>query len=911
MATVRAKVVAVVGSLIAVGCLAAGSASAQNGQDGSIVGSVLDQAGTPLKGVKVTVSSETQIGGARSTYTNDEGNFRLPALQPGTFELRAAAPKLKAVVVKDVRVGISAPAEVNVVLEVETAVEEVKVVERAPIVNTTSAAIKDVIDFDMIEAMPLNSRDQPHNQLIGAVPGAVGRSVRGGTDSQTIFTQDGFDLREQFPTLKTSAAYEILSGGHAGDAPTALGGAVNLVTRSGSNKFEFEFNATMDSNNLRFFLDPGEAGNPAFTYVINPMVAGPILKDRLWYFANIETFIESTSHGVDPQGVFPNRTPELKTISKGMVKLTWQVTPRHRLSSLNNFDLPHEYRRKDDLGVEPEAQEDRIGRRLFTGLIWDGLLSDKVVIRSQAGVTYYGQAVYPEMCLEAPDQCDSIPSLIQTVPRHEESQNSGTHTREDTIDVQAVNRLEFFEDSKVLGDHAISLVSNFFTEQDTTYTSTPGDMITQFKGADPDTQTTYYSNDPRQDEARYGWYISRVDWRRHTGTIRDAWRPTRHLTLTPALSHVWAQASNSAGDTTVNSMAFVPSLTAAWDATHDGRTVLRASFGNYADVEVENQARHTLGGRVSRKCSWNDSTGKFDKSCTYSGGPSRNTFGLPCGPSGVDLTGVSCREPLGIPRSYEYTLGGEREVVSGIAISLDGIYRQFTHQWDTRETNRIWNASGTALDPLSGGYRNGRAQTVSDLGTPDYAQRRYMGVTFAVKKREGRMKVQAAYTWSKLYGADGGYGDNPAQDIYLWGPLDNDHRHEIKMLALYQLLPWLSTGIRYDYHSGMPYNRFFRNDVNSDFTDYRARLGTNPGTNINDPADDRALRLPDVQSFNVQVRANLMPLIKQRLELYVDVLNALALRTTTAVTQDDTTAFGLPSGRSSPFRIRLGLNYRY
>jgi hypothetical protein len=298
-------------------------------------------------------------------------------------------------------------------------------------------------------------------------------------------------------------------------------------------------------------------------------------------------------------------------------------------------------------------------------------------------------------------------------------------------------------------------------------------------------------------------------------------------------------------------------------------------------------------------------------SCTYSGGASTNTFGRPCGPSGVDLNGVSCLEPLGIPRTYEYTIGAEREVIPGIALSLDGIYRQFKNQYATRETNRLWNPAGTALASADS-FRNGRNETISDLGTPDSAQRSYLGLTLGARKREGRLKAQASYTLSRLRGANDNYGDNPGQDIYLVGYLSDDHRHEIKALVQYAMLSWLTTGIRYDYHSGFPYNRRFRNDVSGGFDDYRAGLGINPGTNINDPGDDRPLRLPDVQSLNVQVRANLMPIIKQRLELYVDVLNVLALRTVTGVTENDGPLFGTPtSSRSGPFRIRLGLNYRY
>ena len=253
-------------------------ARAAGGQNGSIIGAVFDQSGMPLRGIKVTVSSDTEIGGVRTAYSNEEGRFRFAALSPGQFELRASATKLRTVIVKDVRVGISAPVEVNVLMEVETASEEVAIVERAPLVETKSAALKEVIDLDTIQAMPLADRNNAHEQLIGNAAGARGREVRGGRVNQTVFTQDGFDMREQFPTMKSSAAYEILTGGHGLDAPTASGAAVNLVTRSGSNRFEFELNATADHSRLRFFPDPNEAVEPSYVYVFGPTVAGPIVQ---------------------------------------------------------------------------------------------------------------------------------------------------------------------------------------------------------------------------------------------------------------------------------------------------------------------------------------------------------------------------------------------------------------------------------------------------------------------------------------------------------------------------------------------------------------------------------------------------------------------------------------------------------
>ena len=79
--------------------------------------------------------------------------------------------------------------------------------------------------------------------------------------------------------------------------------------------------------------------------------------------------------------------------------------------------------------------------------------------------------------------------------------------------------------------------------------------------------------------------------------------------------------------------------------------------------------------------------------------------------------------------------------------------------------------------------------------------------------------------------------------------------------------------------SGAPYNRFFFDPVYRRFGAFRAQRGyDNRGTLI--PDDDRPLRLPDFSQLDLQVRLSLEPLIKQRIELWVDALNILALRTT-------------------------------
>src|SRR6185436_2280504 len=158
----------------------------------------------------------------------------------------------------------------------------------------------------------------------------------------------------------------------------------------------------------------------------------------------------------------------------------------------------------------------------------------------------------------------------------------------------------------------------------------------------------------------------------------------------------------------VNNTTWAPSVAGAWDATHDGRTVIRGSYSQYVDVAVRTPVLHTIGSQANQRCLWNPMTNAYDRDCVYSGGVSRNTFGRPCGPTGIDATGASCQESLKVPRTFEYTIGGEREIIPGVAISADLVLRKFKNQFEQRETNRIWNASGTAVV----GYRNGRPETI-------------------------------------------------------------------------------------------------------------------------------------------------------------------------------------------------------
>jgi hypothetical protein len=895
----------------------ASEARAQRGDSGSITGGVYDQTGAPIRGVRVTVFSETQIGGRKSAYTNASGEFRFPTLDPGTFEVRAEAPKLRTFVQKNINVGINAPTEINVVMEVASSeIEEVKVVQKAPLISTTTASVKEVYDVDFVDSMPHDNRDVIFQQMPNYSAGVINNRIRGGAANQTINTMDGFILYREYPTVKASAAYETMTAGYGVDNVMAPGGVVNLVSRSGSNKFELEMEGTFDNSAFRLFTDKLDSPSGSNFYIVNPTVSGPIIKDKLWYSANVEFLSQKTGRDLDPEGILPPPQTELRLWYKGTLKLTWQATSRNKVSGIFLFDRWWRWY-ANGLGTTQEAQVDSVSPKYFSGLIWESVLSDSAVFRSQAGLVWSNTENFPHSCGTDPAHCDSDPAYRQTYPKQLNFGNANQHDQRPGTLIQLVNRLEFFFGNKKTGEHDLQIKDNLMLLTETLYSSKPGDKLFELNGPLRSARTIYYSNDPRlENDARYGWYITAGSSLRNAATISDAWRPTRYLTITPGVAFVTGAATNGRGDQVISQNRFIPSISAAWDATRDGRTVVRGSFAEYLDTDLVPVATQSQGAQVSNRCQWDDTTGDYTKSCTWSGGASGSTVGLPCGPSGIDSSGQPCKQKLRLPQTTEWTAGAEREVVEGLALGLDFVYRKFSHQFELEETNRLWNASGS--DALGvGGFRNGRSQTVSDLETPDGASRRYVGVTASATKREGRFKIGASYTWSRLDGTvlDGfnnPYGDIPARDAYyLYGPLGDDHRHEIKLNASYHVNRWLSVSSRYSYISGQPYSRFFLNPVTGAYENLAARVGYNSGAQVNDPTDDRALRLPDQQNLNAQIAFNFEPLIGTKLEAFVDWLNVLGLRTTTAVTTQDGPSFGVETGRFAPMRVRLGARYRY
>src|SRR5579872_347405 len=279
----------------------------------SIVGTVLDPSGAVIPNASVV--AENQNTGARfDTSTNGEGNFVVPVLPIGQYRVTASAAGFKSHTVEGLTLRVSDRLRVDISLEAGSINEKVTVTGESPLVDSASSTLGGFVNTQQLNALPLNGRDVV--QLLTIIPGAM---LLGGSTQQSIngastfrseggvrFLLDGSDAsRVDFDILEdtygsskgriTRASIDsvqeirVYTSSFSAEYGQALGGVVNLISKSGTNEFHgsaFEYfrNEKLDTRN---YFNTG-AKPPFRLNQFGGSTGGPIRKNRLFFFANYE-----------------------------------------------------------------------------------------------------------------------------------------------------------------------------------------------------------------------------------------------------------------------------------------------------------------------------------------------------------------------------------------------------------------------------------------------------------------------------------------------------------------------------------------------------------------------------------------------------------------------------------------------
>jgi len=308
--------------------LLAGVLSAQAPTAGRIMGMVQDEQGNSLPGVAVEAKS-LKLMGTAATVTDTSGAYRLLALPPGTYKITFSLPGFTSVVRDGIVLGVEQALAVDITMKPGAIEAEILVIGKAPLIDVKSAARGSVLTQQTFSALP---KGRSFDSLVTMMPGVqnektllAGISVDGASGAENVFFVDGTDTsdlvngtRKQEVTFDFADEIQFKASGYNAEYGGSVGGVVNVITRSGGNKFHGEvvgyYSGTALEGLRRNRLSLNLADNtqaryyPYAEYVGKDkensfeggfLLGGYLVKDKLWFFGAFTPRIFQRNRAMD------------------------------------------------------------------------------------------------------------------------------------------------------------------------------------------------------------------------------------------------------------------------------------------------------------------------------------------------------------------------------------------------------------------------------------------------------------------------------------------------------------------------------------------------------------------------------------------------------------------------------------
>jgi hypothetical protein len=818
--------------------LATAATTAQTNPTGTLSGRVLDDQKLPLPGVVVTVTS-VALQGARTATTTENGDFVLPFLAPGEYTLMFELAGF-ATTQRTERVRIGETTSVTQTLALNAVAETVTVTAGAATAFTGGAQLSTTVKADLVEALPLNRTIAGAAMLAPGVQSsgpAGGMMVNGAMSFESLFIVNGVvvneNLRGQPQALFIEDAVQettVKTGSVSAEYGRFQGGVIEAITKSGGNRFQGSYRATMDNDDWTARTPyPNDSRTDKALFTHEATLGGPILEDRLWFFGAGRVANRDT---MGTTSVTALGYPIVREQQRYEGKVTWSALTGHTLRSaytriddeergsafLPIMDVASLVKRKtpqDLLSANYTGVlgprffvEAQYSRRQFTFSGSGSRFTDRIngtlmLDQSRANARFWS----PTFCGVCGDEERDNRNVIVKASYFASTARAGSHN--------VVAGMDVFDDERRANNHQSG--SDFRVLA--TSTIVRGDAIYPVF----DSRTIIQWN-PILVSSRGNRF------RTISAFVNDAWTLNGRLTLGLGLRYDKNDGVDQSGASVVKDAAFSPRVSASWDPRGDGEWTVNTSFGRYVagltnsagdsaspggnpatyqfayagpDVNTGNPSDPlTTDAALERLWEWFDATG----------GTNRTPRGNPI------LPGVNTRidDRLASPSTLEYTAGLSRKLGSRGLVRIDGIYRDYRDFYSVRvtgDTGQVNDASGRLYDL--------RVTT----NTND-VERTYKGLNLQAQFNPARQVVMGgSYSLGQLRGniegETGASGPVPAtvetypeyfsrEWAFPVGPLFGDVRHKARgyvtwMLPTSPSLGRISLGALQTFNSGTTY----------------------------------------------------------------------------------------------------------
>ncbi|KQV46675.1 MULTISPECIES: TonB-dependent receptor [unclassified Duganella] len=936
----------------------AGPVHAQSNATGSIFGQVANAGGS------VVVLENIATGARRTISVDASGRYNASSMPPGLYKVML------------VRNGV-----VERVLEVEAligqgveasfeVIQAVTVSSRRPTIDVSNTNNGAVFTARQLDALPIS---QSLSGIIQLAPGTARGNTRVGGDSfggagvtENAYFINGFPVTNVYRQIGSTtlpffaiAQAQILQGGYSAEFGRSTGGVVNITTKSGTNNWEAGAVLQYTPDWLRAkpdntdYPDTGHNpktdgklltyrhGNNATDVFGSAYVGGPLIKDKLFMFANIEQdrfstgYISKDSDSLNKTNGWTER--EART-PRYLLKLDYNISDNHRLE----FTQIHDENKKtqQNYGFDYatlQRNEVRAGGTTGDGaktndsiLKYTGFLTDNLTVTALAGrfkSTYpqsregYVPGVYQ---IIAPMNAQ-VPGLSYTNPQT----IGGTIQVPNAEDKQSTLRLDV---EYKLGDHAlragidrnnVSSINGSELAGGGSWTYFHGDPSKTVPGGNTPASgggyglQGYYVNEYHQSDSASPKTDQSAQY------IQDRWQVTDTVLLDLGLRNEQFTNKNSFGQAyAAQRHMLAPRIGASWDVRGDSTLKAFANLGRY-HLQIPTSVALRLAGNPVH----------IDHYFTYTGVDPKT--GVPTG-----LTEISPRvsggnewgnakDPrqvassnLGATYQDEIALGFEAALTPEYTVGSKVTYRTLRNtieDWCDSRPLRAWGKRNNVdtskydmpcllinpgrdntltLDLAGDGKLVSIPLTAEEIGLPKVS-RVYTALDFFIEHpmRNG-WYGKLYYTLSRTRGnmegqvmSDIGQADIAATTSFDFpelmdhasGPLPNNHTHVLKAFGYYQLGQEWTVGGNINIVTGAPKSCIgnLPTALNQD--------GKNPAANYGAAVfycDDKpaprgsAGRMPT--DFRIALNATYMPRMFKGLALKADVFNLLNRQTTLA-----------------------------
>jgi hypothetical protein len=849
-------------------CLAAGlllvpQVLAQN-PTGILKGSITDDQGAGLPGVRVTVTSPA-LQGERSTTTGGNGDYILRFLNPGeykaTYELEGFATSVQTLKISAAQTKVS-----DIQMQLAAVAEEITVTSDVQMLSESNTIAQTTTQAEL-DQLPLQRTPLSAVNLapgVAATGPSTEPSILGGFTYENLYLINGVEVNEnirgQFLPLFIEDAIEETTTATAGvsaEYGRFAGGVVNVITKSGGNEISGSLRVSLTnddwvSDQTNRMFDPDFQQVDDVSDIVEATLGGPFWKDKIWFFAaGRDRATNSQATTAVTNISFPTSDEEQRIEAK----LTVSFTPSH--SVIGSYLEIERTRAGSTFGtiLDLRSLNNRIDPQDIKSGNYTGILSSNFFIEAQ----------YSERFFEIATGLGGPPDLIEgtamrdrpTGRRFWSSVFCGACEPEIRNNEDYLAKGSYFLTTSGAGSHDITFgYDNFSDIRFSVNHQSGSDFEVWAERITIDGNNNIFPTFTNGLTWVVWWppvgldIAQNTDFETNSLYVNDSWQLNDKWSFNLGVRYDENDGVDSSGALVSDDSKVSPRLGFSYDVKGDGDLVVQGSYGTYV-ASIANT------GNVADGASTGGALAGFG---TFYGGPPINADcgrGGPCIPTdqalgmlydwyfngphppGVGgtqnvndvLSGLTTppalifqcipgatsvvRESFKSPSTDEITVGVTKRLGNKGLVRADVVYRE----WDDFYAER--NAPG---DQVLVGSTPADVTTIGNFGN-DKLERNYTGILLSARYRvTDRLTLAGNYTWSEtegnINGETGGSGPVPTSPNTFaeyreerWnfpvGLLNSDQTHKFRFWGVYDIINNshhnLNVSLLQNFFSGTPY----------------------------------------------------------------------------------------------------------